>query len=878
MNPPMIGRTLGQYRVVQKLGAGGMGEVYRAADTRLGRDVALKFLPEVFARDPDRLARFEREAKLLASLNHPNIAAIYGLEEADGVRFLVLELVEGETLAERLASGSLPVEEAVAVCRQIAEGLESAHSKGIIHRDLKPANIKITPEGKVKVLDFGLAKAFEGEAAARDLSQSPTMSDIATRSGVVLGTAAYMSPEQARGKTVDTRTDIWAFGCVLYESLSGLPVFHADTVSDTVAGILRGEPDWQFLPAETPASLRRLLRRCLQKDAARRLQHMGDARLEIEEALVGPEEAPTIVAPRRDWRRLALLCAGSLLVGALAASLVVLQVRPPPGQAAMQFSVVTNFAGVEAQPTLSPDGRSVAFVSNRDGQYDIYVGLVTGGSLIRITSDPNLKARPRWSPDGSKIVYARLNETGLWDIWVVPALGGTPRRLIAGGTDPAWSPDGKQLAYAHAVAGTLWVADATGGNPRAVTERENIVVTHRQPAFSRDGRRLAFVRRGGGPYGELAVVEIESGKIQELTRDGRLALSPVWSPDDRSIYFASGRGGTVNIWKIAAAGGEPVPITAGQGADAELDLSADGRRLVFSVYRENQNLAEVDLAAPGKPALKWLTSDSARSESGPAYSPDGRRIAYFSGRQGTEFETIWVMEADGSNAVQLVDDGRTNVYPRWTPDGRELIYSSRPREMLFTSELEVRRLPLTGPPAEILNVTTASPLSGMTSDGRVLIMDATGRTGWREPGTKRVEWVNTACRRFPPPTVARGGVALACVSRASDKGEPEQGLWVYLPGGISRQVFRGWVVSFAWVNDEELIVVEGKPDLSAAVWRVWADGRAPARLPLMLPISYTFRILQPVLQFDVHPDGRRLVMSAHEVLEADIGMIENLPQ
>ncbi|MGH9814130.1 MAG: protein kinase domain-containing protein, partial [Candidatus Acidiferrales bacterium] len=370
MNPPMIGRTLGQYRVVQKLGAGGMGEVYRAADTRLGRDVALKFLPEVFARDPDRLARFEREAKLLASLNHPNIAAIYGLEEADGVRFLVLELVEGETLAERLASGSLPVEEAVAVCRQIAEGLESAHSKGIIHRDLKPANIKITPEGKVKVLDFGLAKAFEGEAAARDLSQSPTMSDIATRSGVVLGTAAYMSPEQARGKTVDTRTDIWAFGCVLYESLSGLPVFHADTVSDTVAGILRGEPDWQFLPAETPASLRRLLRRCLQKDAARRLQHMGDARLEIEEALVGPEEAPTIVAPRRDWRRLALLCAGSLLVGALAASLVVLQVRPPPGQAAMQFSVVTNFAGVEAQPTLSPDGRSVAFVSNRDGQYD----------------------------------------------------------------------------------------------------------------------------------------------------------------------------------------------------------------------------------------------------------------------------------------------------------------------------------------------------------------------------------------------------------------------------------------------------------------------------------------------------------------------------
>ncbi len=878
----MIGRTLGQYRVVEKVGAGGMGEVYRAADTRLGRDVALKFLPEALARDPDRLARLEREARLLASLNHPNIAAIYGLEEADGVRFLVLELVAGETLAERLASGSLPMEEALAVCRQIAEGLENAHSRGIIHRDLKPANIKITPEGRVKILDFGLAKAFEGEAATRDLSQSPTLSDIATRSGVILGTAAYMSPEQARGKAVDTRTDIWAFGCVLYEALSARLAFRGDTVSDTVAGILRGEPDWQFLPAETPASLRRLLRRCLQKDAARRLQHIGDARLELEDAFAGEPAPPTATAPRAPSGRVALWCGIGFLAGALLAGVAVRQWKAGgTPQKPMQFSVVTNFAGVEAQPALSPDGRSVVFVSNRDGPYDLYVGLVTGGSLVRITNDPNLKVRPRWSPDGSRIAYARLNETGLWDIWLVPALGGTPRRLIAGGTDPAWSPDGKQLAYANVVAGTLWVADATGGNPRAITDQESMAVTHRQPAFSRDGRLLAFVRRGGGPYGELAVVEVESGKIQALTNDGGLVLSPAWSPDDRFIYFASSRSGTVNIWKIAAAGGEPVPITAGQGADSELDLSADGQRLVFSVYRENVNLAEVDLRAPGRPAPKWLTQDSARSEVGPAYSPDGRRIAYFSSRLATEFETIWVMEADGSNAVQLVEDGRINVYPRWTPDGQALVYTSRSRgEMTraWSGEVEIRRVPATGAPPELLGLATTSPVSVAAPDGRVMVMDREGRAGWAEPGTKRVEWVDSACRRFPSLSAARGWFAFACVSRLTEKGEAEADLWVYPPGGSARQVFRGWVAGFAWVNAEELIVVEGKPDLNGAVWRVWADGRPPARLPVTLSVAYNFRILQPIVWFDAHPDGRRLVVSAHEVLEADITMVEFLPQ
>ena len=280
----MIGKSISHYRVVEKLGGGGMGEVYRSRDTRLNRDVALKVLPEVYARDAERMARFEREAQLLASLNHPNIAILHGLEESEGVRALVMELVEGPTLAERIAAGPIPVEEALPIARQIAEALEAAHEKGIVHRDLKPANVKVTSEGKVKVLDFGLAKAFTDESPGADPARSPTLTAADTRQGVILGTPAYMSPEQARGKPLDKRTDIWSFGCVVYEALTGHPAFARETISDTIANVLQHEPGWDALPAATPPNIRVLLRRCLQKDRDRRLHDVADARIEIDEA------------------------------------------------------------------------------------------------------------------------------------------------------------------------------------------------------------------------------------------------------------------------------------------------------------------------------------------------------------------------------------------------------------------------------------------------------------------------------------------------------------------------------------------------------------------------------------------------------------------
>jgi serine/threonine protein kinase len=311
------GTKLGPYEIVAPLGAGGMGEVYRARDARLARDVALKVLPEAFARDPDRMARFEREAKVLASLNHPNIASLYGFEESNGAHALVMELVEGPTLSERIKQGSLPLGEALPVAKQIAEGLEYAHERGIIHRDLKPANVKLTPDGEVKILDFGLAKALEGENSEEELRNSSTLSAAATRAGVLLGTAAYMSPEQARCKRVDRRTDVWAFGCVLYEMLSGLPAFAGETTSNILACVIRSEPEWSSLPASVPSRVRELLRRCFQQDPKQRLQAIGEARVTIEEVLAGSPDGTVFTAPTDARLKLRERLAWSSAVGVL---------------------------------------------------------------------------------------------------------------------------------------------------------------------------------------------------------------------------------------------------------------------------------------------------------------------------------------------------------------------------------------------------------------------------------------------------------------------------------------------------------------------------------------------------------------------------------
>ena len=361
------GTRLGPYEILAPIGAGGMGEVYRARDGKLQRDVAIKVLPELFAADAERLARFQREAQVLAALNHPHIAAIYGLEESGATAALVLELVPGETLAERIASGPIPVEEAMAVAHQISDALEAAHERGIVHRDLKPANVKITPDGKVKVLDFGLAKALSTDGSSPDVTSSPTITAAATQAGVVIGTAAYMSPEQARGKPVDKRTDIWAFGTVLYEMLTGRRCFEGDTVSDVLASVLRQDPDWSALPAETPANVRRLLRRCLERDRKNRLRDIGDAWLE------GPADAPAATGVRRGfpiaWAAAVLLALAAGFAVARWTGRAPAATTPIATHSVVPLPPGTRLSGW-ASPVLalSRDGRSLAFVAEKDGE------------------------------------------------------------------------------------------------------------------------------------------------------------------------------------------------------------------------------------------------------------------------------------------------------------------------------------------------------------------------------------------------------------------------------------------------------------------------------------------------------------------------------
>ena len=503
----MIGKTLGHYRVGEQLGRGGMGEVYVADDLSLDRKVALKFLPDAFTGDPERMARFEREAKLLASLNHPNIAAIYGLEQAEGKRFLVLELVEGETLAQRLSKGALPVEEALGICRQIAEGLEAAHEKGVIHRDLKPANVMIAAGDKVKILDFGLAKALSGETQSVDASQSPTITEAMTQPGIVLGTAAYMSPEQAKGKAVDKRADIWAFGCILYECLTGKKTFEGETVTETLAAVLTREPEWE----KVPAKVRPMLRRCLERDPKKRLRDIGDAMPLLEGA---PELAPV----KRPW----IAWGVGIVCLVIALALAVVHLREVPVEVpVMRLEVNTPATEEPTSLVLSPDGRSLAFVASSEGQQRLWLR-----PLDTVAAQPLAGTEgatlPFWSPDSRSIGFFAGDKLKRIDI-----AGGPPQVLASAiiGVGGTWNHDGV-IVYAASPDTGLYRVQALGGEPTAITRlNPPSQVSHRLPQFLPDGHHLLFFAEGADQGIYLA--SLDSADTRRLiAADSAAAYAP----------------------------------------------------------------------------------------------------------------------------------------------------------------------------------------------------------------------------------------------------------------------------------------------------------------------------------------------------------------
>ena len=578
---PMIGSRLGPYEITGKLGEGGMGEVYRATDTKLEREVAIKVLPAAFTEDKERLARFEREARLLAQLNHPNIAQIYGLETSGETHALVMELVPGPTLAERLESGPLP-SESLSFALQIAQALEEAHEKGIVHRDLKPQNVKASTEGKAKVLDFGLAKAMDATgpgASAADLARSPTIMNSptltavhGTQLGVILGTAAYMAPEQARGAAVDKRADIWAFGVVLYEMLTGRSLFAGPTVSDTLAGVLKTTIDLAELPADTPAAIRSLLRRCLERNPKNRLHDIADARLVIEDVIAGrSEELPALesqratAAPPRSLAARAFPWVAGLAVGAgLLAVVDRTLLAPAPVEPPTLVSL--TYSGKDVTPAASPDGKMIAFASTRDGSARIWLKQLATGEEVALTSGP-ADSIPKFSPDGSSLLFLR-GTAAPFELYRVSTVGGEPRRIAAGvASGPAWSPDGRRIAIGRSttssgLADTLVTLSAEGDEEREVARVSDILLLALN--WSPDGATIgswAQLRTNFAAQQSIVEFDVASGERKTIYQPSGGTLLTGWAwcgPGAIVVAEAasqSGRGG--NLLRRVERGGGP---------------------------------------------------------------------------------------------------------------------------------------------------------------------------------------------------------------------------------------------------------------------------------------------------------------------------------
>ena len=666
--PVQPGQMLSHYRLIEKIGEGGMGVVWKAVDTTLDRDVAIKVLPDAFAKDRERLARFQREAKLLASLNHANIATVHSVHETDGVRFLAMEFVDGEDLAQRLARGAIPVEEALQIAVQMAEALEAAHDTGVIHRDLKPANIRLTRDGKVKVLDFGLAKTLSPDAVARSAdgspSISPTVTSAGTVAGVILGTAAYMSPEQARGEPVDKRADVWAFGCVLFEMLTGRTTFKANTVSDTLASVLKVEPDWSLLPADVPHNLRRLLIRCVRKDAQQRLHDIADARIEIEETLATPPEkrsvAPTTSArPRVPIGITVVVAVAALAVGLLAG----LQFAPSTReQTARRFFlpvVAEKEPATLSAPALSRDGRKVVYRFN----YQLWVHDLEQG-ISRSLVGTEGGAMPFWSPDSAHVGYRKDGS-----YWRIPVSGGQPALISEESSEAFPASWGDNGMISFSMLDYIRMVPARGGEPETILEKNPETEQHFHGAYQLPGgRALLLVRHRD--EGLDTITLWTDGERRDLLTLGESHLgNPTYSPTGHILFTRRLAEGGLWAFPFSLASlertGEPF-LVAPEGTDAS--TSEDGT-LIYRDVASRSDLELVWFDADGT-ILGTIGEPQADMEF-PTLSPDGTRVAV-SGQEDNDWD-IWVHDETGRKLRITFDKGRENM-PRWSSDGSRVLY------------------------------------------------------------------------------------------------------------------------------------------------------------------------------------------------------------
>jgi serine/threonine protein kinase/Tol biopolymer transport system component len=797
----VIGQMLSHYRVTSALGAGGMGEVYRATDTNLHRDVAIKVLPPEVAQDPERLARFRREAHLLASLNHPNIAAIYGLEEAEGKPFLTLELVEGEDLKERLARGAIPVEEALEIAEQIAEALEEAHNKGIVHRDLKPANVKLAPDGKVKVLDFGLAKAWTGDtpegtsASGGALSQSPTLAHTGTAAGVILGTAAYMSPEQARGKPVDKRADVWSFGVLLWEMLTGRTLFGGDTVTDVIASVVKEEPDIESLPEGTPTAVRRLLERCLRKDRRVRLPDIGAARLELQDALAGKdaETASTdsgrtveTVVRRQErerwaWSSVAVVLGG--VAGALAFTL--LRQAPTPKPPAGRFEVEAPPGWrfhAWGWPVPSPDGTQILFravpettprdLAREDESTMLWMRPLES-LTARVLAGTEHVEHPFWSPDGQFVGFfadGDLRKLNLASGTVQRICALPPLTGYAGGAD--WSADGTVI---FAKANETFTVPAEGGTP----------LPFAPPGISKGGPGRGFPQflAGTGRVGFLAggddlPLGYYVGPFDAPDQSRRVMDGPTRVQYARGYaFFVQGNVLVAQPLDVehATLTGAPVAVATSVGvyqASAGTSWFAVSPGGTLAYMAAQATSSDVQLTWLDRKGAKMGTVGAPGNYAQIALSPDGRNVAVET-RDAKGGYDLWVMDVARGVASRVTADPGDESNPVWSPDGRSLVFSS-----LHDGETDLRQKGLRAADPE--TVLTDSPggdyPESWTPDGKTLLFIRQPSAGQQSvwaltPGGGEPEPILNAGFYVDEPQVSPDGRWLAYASRESDRSE-----------------------------------------------------------------------------------------------------------
>jgi len=693
----VIGETIAHYSITSKIGEGGMGEVFRARDTKLNRDVALKLLPEVFAADAERMARFQREAQLLASLNHANIAAIYGVEESVGKRALVLELVEGEDLSEKLSAGTIPVDETLEIAVQIAEALEAAHERGVIHRDLKPANVKITPDGKVKVLDFGLAKALEGAAgAAGDPSQSlsPTLTVASTRLGVILGTAAYMSPEQARGRTVDRRSDIWAFGAVLFEMLARRQMFAGETISDTLAAVIKDDPDWSLLPADTPQPVVDLLGRCLQKDPRRRLQSIGEARIALEDVIrpqaassvsavvssgpmpssmtgapaagaTGSLPGTTAAATKRSGPGLAVWAVSLIVIAVLAALAGRMWGPVPPEARTRKFHIDVDGLQVEypTQPALSPDGAHVAYFLGSN----LWIRDLSRLEAVEIPGTNGATA-PFWSPDGAWLAYGRGNR-----IFKVPAAGGTPMGVcdlpfvaLDGGS---WGEDDVLILAPNS--GPMYAVSSRGGDPKPVFPPVAGESDYHTPSNLPGGRGILFTTHRAEGRDTIEVFADGQRKVLLRIEGARLEYA-AWAPSGHLVYHRMNT--NTGVWAV------PFDLDALEVTGEPFILDPDG---AFSSVARDGSLLYAFGGGGGMRQLVTvdrsgeITGTIGQPQAGmtwPEVSPDAGAVLVSA--QEADNRDIWLHDVERGTQTRMTFGTETDYAAIWMNGGKDIAYTN----------------------------------------------------------------------------------------------------------------------------------------------------------------------------------------------------------